>query len=303
MIERTKSINRAATIVLVMASVFILLPLLIAFVTATLDFQTFLQKGVTLFPSTHLFDNIYEVWTLTNLPRQIFNSFVTATGIAFGKIFLAFVTAYALVFFQSKYTFVIYAAVLATIMLPLELMIITLYQVTSNVALPLNWVANIADAWESFFGSPLNAQVNLLDTYAGVILPQIATGAAILIMVQFMRTLPNDLARAATVDGASPIRFMWDMVLPLSKGPLIALSLFFFIDGWGKFLWPLIAISSSDMMTGVIGLTQLDIGSGEDAIPNFPLKMSGAILVSFFPLVLIAFFQRRIVSGLTYMDR
>ncbi|RUV25083.1 MULTISPECIES: ABC transporter permease subunit [unclassified Mesorhizobium] len=303
MIENTGSINRAATIVLILACLFIAAPLVVTLITATQDFPTFLRKGFTVAPGSHLFDNMHQVWTRTNLPRQIFNSFVTASGIAFGKVFLAFVTGFALVFFRSRYTFLIYAAVLATIMLPLELMIITMYRVTANVALPLEWLANAGGAWAALFGAPLHLEVNLLDTYAGIILPHIATGAAILIMVQFMRTLPRDLVRAATMDGASPLRFMWDVVLPLSKGPLIALTLFFFIDGWGKFMWPLIAASSFDMLTGVVGLTRLDIGSGEDAIPNFPLKMAGAIMVSVVPVILIAVFQRRIVRGLNYSDR
>lgn len=303
MIENTRSINRFATIILVLGCIFIVAPLVVALITATLDYRTFLQGGVTLIPGRHLFDNIYQVWTLTSLPRQIFNSFVTASGIALGKMFLAFTTAYALVFFRSRFTIVIYACVLATIMLPLELMIITVYQITSNVALPLNWLVNLGGAWSLVFGSPLRLEANLLDTYSGIILPHIATGGAILIMVQFMRTLPQDLARAATMDGASPLRFLWDVVLPLSKGPLIALTLFFFIDGWGKFMWPLIAASTPDMLTGVVGLTRLDFGSGDDAIPNFPLKMAGALMVSIVPLILIAVFQRRIVRGLTYMDR
>lgn len=303
MIENTRSINRAATIILILGCIFILVPLLIAFVTATLDYRTFLRDGVTIIPGRHLFDNIYQVWTLSSLPRQIFNSFVTASGIAMGKISLAFFTAYALVFFRSRYTVLIYASVLATIMLPLELMIITLYQITSNVAMPLNWIANTGGVWSAIFGAPLQLEANLLDTYSGIIIPHLATGGAILIMVQFMRTLPQDLARAATMDGASPLRFMWDIVLPLSKGPMIALTLFFFIDGWGKYMWPLIAASTPEMLTGVVGLTRLDFGSGDDAIPNFPLKMAGAFMVSIIPLLVIALFQRRIVRGLTYMDR
>jgi sn-glycerol 3-phosphate transport system permease protein len=303
LIENTRSINTAASIVLILGCVFILAPLVIAFLTATLDFPTFVKEGVSLKPGTHLIDNIVEVWSRSDLPRQILNSFVTSTGIAFGKVFLAFTTGFALVFFRSRYTFIIYAAVLATIMLPLELMIITAYRITSDIALPLKWLLNAGDLWAKLFDAPLSFRVNLLDTYPGIILPQIATGAAILIMVQFMRTLPKDLVRAATMDGASPIRFMWDVVLPLSKGPLIALTLFFFIDGWGKFLWPLISATSSNMLTGVVGLTRLEAGTGEDAIPNFPLQMTGAFLVSIVPLILIAVFQRRIVRGLNYMDR
>ena len=265
--------------------------------------QRFLREGFSVIPGTNLWENVKTVWQVTSLPAQLWNSFVVAVGVTIGKLFLAFTTAYAVVFFRAGYGALIYAAVLASIMLPLDLMVITAYQVSANVAIPVNAVGNIGGAWSALTGSPLDLKVSILDSYAGIILPLLATGAGTLILVQFMRTLPVDLVKAATMDGAGPIRFMWDVVLPLCRGPMIALLIYFFIGGWGQFLWPLVVASTPEMHTAVVGLTRLDVGAEEDQIPNFPLRMTGAIMVSIIPLVMIAVFQRRIVRGLTYSDR
>lgn len=303
MIEDTRSINRAATILLAVACVFILAPLVMVLITSTQTYGQFLRDGFSLKPGLNFWQNVQTVWEVTTLPRQLWNSFVVAVGVTLGKIFLAFTTAYAVVFFRARYGALIYAAVLASIMLPLDLMVITAYQVSANVALPVNAVANAGGMWGALFGNPLSLKFSILDSYAGIILPLLSTGAGTLILVQFMRTLPLDLARAAAMDGAGPLRFMWDVVLPLSRGPVSALLIYFFIGAWGQFLWPLVVASTPDMHTAVVGLTRLDVGAEEEQIPNFPLRMAGALLVSIIPLVMIAVFQRRIVAGLTYSDR
>lgn len=303
MIEDTRSINRAATILLAVACVFILAPLVMVLITSTQTYGQFLRDGFSLKPGLNFWQNVQTVWEVTTLPRQLWNSFVVAVGVTLGKIFLAFTTAYAVVFFRARYGALIYAAVLASIMLPLDLMVITAYQVSANVALPVNAVANAGGMWGALFGNPLSLKFSILDSYAGIILPLLSTGAGTVILVQFMRTLPLDLARAAAMDGAGPLRFMWDVVLPLSRGPVSALLIYFFIGAWGQFLWPLVVASTPDMHTAVVGLTRLDVGAEEEQIPNFPLRMAGALLVSIIPLVMIAVFQRRIVAGLTYSDR
>ncbi|WP_420337176.1 carbohydrate ABC transporter permease [Roseibium sp.] len=303
MIENSRSINRAAIAVLAIGCVFILMPLVFVLVTATQTYGHFLREGFSLWPGTNLIENIRTVWEVTSLPQQLWNSLVVAVGVTLGKIFLAFTTSFAVVFFRARYGALVYAAILVSIMLPLDLMVITAYQVSANVALPVNAVANARGLWAAVFGQPLELKVSILDSYAGIILPLLSTGAGTLILVQFMRTLPVDLARAATMDGAGPLRFMWDVILPLSKRPMVALLIYFFIGAWGQFLWPLVAASTPDLHTAVVGLTRLDVGGEEEQIPNFPLRMTGAIVVSIVPLVMIAIFQRRIVSGLTYSDR
>lgn len=303
MIEDRRSIDRTANMILIASCIFILAPLVMVVITSTQSYGQFLRNGFSLWPGANLGDNIQTVWDVTTLPRQLWVSMIVASGVTIGKLFLAFTTSYAVVFFRAGYGPLVYALVLASIMLPLDLMVITAYQVSANVALPINALANIGGWWTALFGQPLGLKVSILDSYSGIILPLLSSGSGTLILVQFMRTLPSDLAKAATIDGAGPLRFMWDVVLPLSKGPMIALLIYFFIGAWGQFLWPLVVASTPEMHTAVVGLTRLDVGTEEEQIPNFPLRMTGAIMISIIPLVMIAVFQRRILSGLTYSDR
>ncbi|WP_159592280.1 carbohydrate ABC transporter permease [Chelativorans xinjiangense] len=302
MIENARSIDRTATVLLLLGSVFVLLPLAFVAITATQSYGDFLRNNFSLLPGTHFWDNVAAVWSLTDLPRQIMNSVIVAALVSGGKCFLAFTTAYAVVFFRTRYVPLVYAAVVASIMLPIELRVITVYQVASNLALPVNAAANTGGLWAVLFGAPLDLQLNALDSYAGIALPLMAQGAGTLILVQFFKTLPRDLARAATMDGAGPLRFMADVLLPLSKGPLLSLFIYFFIGGWVDYMWPLVAASSPEMQTAVVGLARLGPGMEED-IPNYPLEMTGAIMVTVIPLVLIALTQRRIVRGLALSEK
>ena len=302
MIENTRSIDRAATAILVGGLAFILLPLVFVVITATQSHGDFLRDNFSLRPGTSFLANLETVWTTTDLPRQTLNSIVVALLTAGGKVALAFTTSFAIVFFSVWYRPLIYAAVLASIMLPLELMVITAYQVTANVALPVNAAANVGGLWAALTGTALDLQLDLLDTYAGIVIPLMATGTATLILVQFFRTLPVDLAKAATMDGAGPLRFMIDVLAPLSRGPVISLFVYMFIGGWIQYMWPLVAATSPERQVAVVGLTRLGEGL-EESIPNYPVEMTGAILVTAFPLLLIAVFQRQIVRGLTLSEK
>ncbi|WP_319412112.1 ABC transporter permease subunit [uncultured Cohaesibacter sp.] len=302
MIENTRAIDRTAVIILTVGILFILSPLVFVVITATQSYDQFVQHNFSLIPGSHFFDNLLEVWRRTQLPLQTWNSFVVSLVAGGGRVTLAFFSAFAIVFFAARYRPLIYAAVLASIMLPLNLMVITAYQVAANVALPINAIANMGDLWQSIFGSQLDLQYNILESYAGIAIPLMAQGTATLILVQFMRTLPIDLARAATMDGAGPLRFMWDILLPLSRAPMISLFLYLFISAWVEYLWPLIAASTPEHQVAVVGLTRLD-DQMEDAIPNYPLLMAGAIMVTSIPLILIAIFQRHIVRGLTLSEK
>ncbi|WP_138469217.1 carbohydrate ABC transporter permease [Poseidonocella sp. HB161398] len=301
MIENSRSIDRWATAILLCGLVFVLTPMAFVIVTATQSYEEFLRRNFSLIPGGHFAENLREVWTRTDLPRQTLNSIIVGAIAATGRIALAVTTSYAVVFFTGRGRGLVYALVVASIMLPLELMIITAYQVTANVALPLNALANAGGLWSALAGRPLDLQWNLLDSYAGIAIPLMAQGSCTLILVQFFRTIPPQLARAAIIDGAGPLRFLWDILLPLSKGPLTALGIYMFISAWIQYMWPLVAASSPARTMAVVGLARLQ-EEGE-RIPDFPLQMTGAILVTLPPLILIAVFQRRIVRGLTLSEK
>lgn len=302
MIERTRSIDLTARIVLIVGVTFILAPLVIAFLTASLSYQQFVQNGGIRFDvGGHFLENLTRIWTETKLPGQLWNSFVISLLVAGIKCAFAFTATFALVFFDNRLNRIVFALTIVTVMLPLDLIVITTYQVVANVAMPLNWLLSLTGLGQiTGLGSDL--KLSLLDTYIGVAAPIATSSTSVFIYRQFFLSLPRDLPRAAAMDGAGPWRFMWDILLPLSWTPLVATFMFWFIGGWTSYLWPLIAASTPDAQPAVVGLAKL-IDSEPDKIPDVPLLMTGALFVSFIPVVLIALMQRQIVRGLNLSEK
>jgi sn-glycerol 3-phosphate transport system permease protein len=306
MIEMTRNINRTATVILVAGVVFILAPLVIAFMTATLSYQQFVQSGgIGLNIGGHFLDNIRRIVTETPLPGQLWNSIVISILVAAIKCAFAFTATFALVFYDSRWNRIVFALTIATVMLPLELIVITTYQIVANIAMPLNWVMDLTGlGWvvERLSGWRPNFQLSLLDTWIGVAAPIATSSTSVFIYRQFFLSLPKDLVKAATMDGAGPLRFMIDILLPLSWTPLVATFLFWFIGAWTQYLWPLVAASTPDAQPAVVGLARL-ANTEPDRIPDVPLLMAGALFVSFIPVLLIAFMQRQIVKGLNLSEK
>lgn len=306
MIERTRSIDLTARIVLIVGVAFILAPLVIAFLTASLSYQQFVQNGgIRLELGGHFLDNLARIWTETQLPGQLWNSFVISILVAGIKCAFAFTATFALVFFDNRLNRIVFVLTIITVMLPLDLIVITTYQVVANVAMPLNWLLQITGlSWliGEISGSKPELSLNLLDTYIGVAAPIATSSTSVFIYRQFFLSLPRDLPKAAAMDGAGPWRFMWDILLPLSWTPLVATFMFWFIGGWTAYLWPLIAASTPDAQPAVVGLAKLATQE-PDRIPEVPLLMTGALFVSFIPVVLIALMQRQIVRGLNLSEK
>jgi sn-glycerol 3-phosphate transport system permease protein len=301
-IERTRSIDIAAQVILIWGVAFILSPLVIAFLTATLSYEQFVRNGgITLQVGTHFLDNLAYIWTETALPAQLWNSIVISTLVAGIKCAVAFTATFALVFFDNRLNRIVFALTLVTVMLPLELVVITTYQIVANIAMPLNWVLALTGLGEmTGLGSDL--RLSLLDTYIGVAAPIACGSTSVFIYRQFFLSLPRDLPKAAAMDGAGPWRFMWDILLPLSWTPLVATFMFWFIGGWTQYLWPLVAASTPDAQPAVVGLARLAT-SEPDRIPEVPMLMTGALFVSFIPVMLIAVMQRQIVRGLNLSEK
>lgn len=306
MIESTTGINRTATAILIAGIAFILAPLVIAAATATLSYEQFLRAGnVGLNVGASFVDNMVRIATETRLPGQLWNSFVISLLVATIKCAFAFTATFALVFYDSRWNRIVFALTIATVMLPLEMIVITTYQIVANVAMPLNWLVSVTGiGWlvERFGVAPPNFQLSLLDTYIGVAAPIATSSTSVFVYRQFFLSLPRDLVKAATMDGAGPVRFMIDILLPLSWTPLVATFMFWFIGGWTQYLWPLIAASTPDAQPAVVGLAKL-ANTEPDRIPDVPLLMAGALFVSFIPVLLIAVMQRQIVRGLNLSEK
>jgi sn-glycerol 3-phosphate transport system permease protein len=305
MIENGRSLNVVASLILLVGMIFILGPLYLSFAMATQSYEFVLRNGMAWYPGGELFNNVTRIFTQTRIPIQMLNSLVVAVADAAGTCAFSFLAAYSLVFFRARWAGIAFALILATIMLPLDIRVITTYQVASNVFSPVNAlldVTGINGLIAAWVGAPIDLQWSVLNTHLGLVAPLLAHGTGTFLFCQFFRTLPGDLVKAARMDGAGPVRFLFDVLLPLSRTHFAALFVLTFLGGWTQYLWPLVASDSPNMQTAVVGLARLapDEGGG---MPDFPLIMAGAVIVSIIPLVMIALLQRYLVRGLVLSEK
>jgi sn-glycerol 3-phosphate transport system permease protein len=232
---------------------------------------------MTLLPGPHLIANYREALTTGTMATSgkgvammMANSVVMALLIAVGKIAISLPSAYAVVFFRFPLRRLCFWAIFVTLMLPVEVRIIPTYKVA--------------------------ADLQLIDTHAGLALPLIASATATLLFRQFFLTIPNELAEAARLDGAGPWRFFIHVAIPLSRTNIAALFVILFIYGWNQYLWPLLITDSPTMTTIIIGIRQM-IGNG-DAQTAWHLVMATALLAILPPVGIVLAMQRWFVAGL-----
>jgi sn-glycerol 3-phosphate transport system permease protein len=207
--------------------------------------------------------------------RMLWNSLVMALVISLGKISISILSAFAIVYFRFPLKNVFFWMIFITLMLPVEVRILPTYKVV--------------------------ADLGLLDTYAGLTLPLIASATATFLFRQFFMTIPDELAEAARIDGAGPIRFFIDVVLPLSKTHIAALFVILFIYGWNQYLWPLLITASESMYTVVIGIKRMIAGG--DASNEWHLIMATAMLALMPPALVVVLMQKWFVKGLVETEK
>ena len=207
--------------------------------------------------------------------RLLANTTLVALAIAIGKIVISIASAYAIVFFRFPLRMVFFWLIFITLMLPVEVRILPTYKVMVDLG--------------------------LIDTYAGLILPLIASATATLLFRQFFMTIPNELLEAARVDGAGPWRFFRDILLPLSATNIAALFVILFIYGWTQYLWPLLVTNSNSMNTIVIALRKMI--SFADAETPWHLVMVTCVLAILPPILVVVLMQRWFVKGLVETEK
>ena len=210
MIENRRGLDIFAHTLLALGVLTILFPLYVAFVAATLDNNAVYQVPMTLVPGPHLIDNITHIWRdgvngSAAFGLMMLNSLIMALGITVGKITVSMLSAFALVWFRFPLRTLFFWLIFITLMLPVEVRIFPTVEVISTL--------------------------HMLDSYSGLTLPLMASATATFLFRQFFMSLPDELIEAARIDGASPMRFFWDIVLPLSKTNLAALFVITFIYG------------------------------------------------------------------------
>jgi sn-glycerol 3-phosphate transport system permease protein len=254
----------------------------VTFVASTLTLEEIMQVPMPLVPGDQLLKNYAQVLgagTTTGsraaVSSMLVNSSVMALVIPLGKISISIISAFALVYFRFPLRGLIFWMIFVTLMLPVEVRIIPTFKVISDLG--------------------------MLNTYAGLTVPLIASATATFLFRQFFMTVPDELAEAARVDGAGPMRFFWDVLLPLSKTTMAALFVIQFIYGWNQYLWPLLITTDESMYTTVIGIKRMIVGS--DAANEWNLIMATAILAMLPPALVVLLMQKWFVKGLVETEK
>jgi sn-glycerol 3-phosphate transport system permease protein len=297
MIERTPIFNAITQAILFLSLIIILVPFYMVFAAASHDFVTVNKVPMPLLPGGHLWEKLSEVWVKVNFARAITNSLISAVLVTVGKIILASITAYSIVFFNYRARMLVFWLIFITLMLPLEVRIVPTYAVAANVLSPLQSMFN-------FVGLSITLpEWNLLNTYPGLVLPLIATATGTFLYRQFFMTIPPELAEAAKMDGAGPLRFFWQILMPLSQGNMAALAAIMFVYSWNQYLWPLLVVTDQlNYATATMQLQKL-VPSGLAEPPVWNTAMAANLIVMTPPAIVSILLQRFIVRGLITTEK
>jgi sn-glycerol 3-phosphate transport system permease protein len=281
MVENRPWLNVLSHAVLIAGILIISFPLYVTFVASTRSLDDILTVPMPLLPGDQLWENYSQVLAsgttrgvTAPVARMMFNSLVMALAIAFGKIAISIIASFAIVFFRFPLRNFFFWMIFVTLMLPVEVRIIPTFKVVSDLG--------------------------MINSYVGLTLPLIASATATFLFRQFFLTVPDELAEAARIDGAGPLRFFWDVVLPLSKTSMAALFVIQFIYGWNQYLWPLLVTTEERMYPIVMGIKRLI--SGEVYI-EWNVVMATAILAMLPPAVVVILMQKWFVKGLVDTEK
>ncbi len=282
MVEKRPALDVAAYAILALGVAIVALPVYVTFVASTQTLDQILEVPMSLVPGTELLANYTAALTSGSeraasapVGRMMVVSLVVALTVSFGKIVISLLSAFAIVYFRFPLRMFFFWMIFVTLMLPVEVRILPTYEV-------------IAD-------------LHLLNTYAGLTIPLIASATATFLFRQFFMTIPDELAEAARIDGASPMRFFWDVVVPLSRTNMAALFVILFIYGWNQYLWPLLITTEESMYTVVIGIRRMIAGG--DAATEWNIVMATAMLAMLPPALVVLLMQRWFVKGLVETEK
>jgi sn-glycerol 3-phosphate transport system permease protein len=282
MVERRPLLTLASHVTLVIGAAIVMLPVYITFVASTLTAEQVLQAPMPLVPGDRLVENYTTAFVegtsrASSAPvgRMMLNSLVMAVVIVAGKIAISLLSAFAIVYFRFRFRMFFFWLIFVTLMLPVEVRIMPTYKVMSDL--------------------------HLLDSFAGLTVPLIASATATFLFRQFFMTIPDEYAEAARMDGAGPMRFFYDIVLPLSRTNMAALSVILFIYGWNQYLWPLLITTQEEMYTVTIGIKRMLPGG--DAAAEWNLVMATAMFAMLPPVIVVMLMQKYFVKGLIETEK
>jgi sn-glycerol 3-phosphate transport system permease protein len=283
MVERRATLGLLAHAVLILGVAIVALPIYITFVASTHTAEEIVQVPMPMLPGAHLIDN-YTTALVGGGPgagshaavgRMMFVSLVMALVITFGKIAISLLSAFAIVYFRFRFRMFFFWAIFVTLMLPVEVRILPTYKVV--------------------------ADLGMLNSFSGLTVPLIASATATFLFRQFFLTVPDELVEAARVDGAGPMRFFKDVLVPLSATSIAALFVIQFIYGWNQYLWPLLVTTQESMYPVVIGIKRMIAGG--DSQNQWNLVMATAMLAMIPPALVVILMQKWFVKGLVDTEK
>ncbi len=205
------------------------------------------------------------------------NSMILGLGFAIGKIIVSMMAAYAIVYFRFPMASLCFWLIFATLLLPLEVRIVPSYEVVSDLG--------------------------LLNTYTGLIVPLIASATGTFFFRQFYKTVPDEMIEAARIDGAGPFWFFIDILVPLSRTMIAAIFIIMFVVGWNQYLWPILMTTDEQYFTLVMGIKKMLLVIREGRLPEYDKAFALAVIAVLPPVLIVVFFQRWFIKGLTESDK
>jgi len=283
MVERRPLLDVLSHAVLILGVLVVAFPLYLTFVASTHTADAIVQAPMPLLPGTHLTENYSAAWYGTGggngskapVGQMMLVSLISALIITLGKIAISLLSAFAIVYFRFPFRMFFFWAIFITLMLPVEVRILPTYKVVSDLG--------------------------MLNSYAGLTVPLIASATATFLFRQFFLTVPEELVEAARMDGAGPMRFFKDVLVPLSKTSIAALFVIQFIYGWNQYLWPLLVTTNENMYPVVIGIKRMI--SGGDAQTEWNVVMATALLAMIPPALVVMLMQKWFVKGLVDTEK
>ena len=280
MVEHRPWLTFLTHAILILGCIIIAFPIYTTFVASTHSLED-ITSSFPILPGRHLIENYHQALTVgsgevvVTVGRMMLNSAIMAFGIAFGKIFISLLAAFAIVYFKFRFRMAFFWMIFITLMLPVEVRIPSTYKVV--------------------------ADLKMLDSYSGLIFPLIASATATFLFRQFFMTVPDELCEAHRIDGGGPIRFFFDILLPMSRTSIAALFVILFIYGWNQYLWPLMITTDESYYTLLLGIKRmLDVGEGQ---ADWQIIMASTMLAMIPPVAVVIFMQKQFVRGMTETEK
>ena len=305
MIERSPVFDFLTYLAMAVGAVLVLIPFWVTFVAASQSLQEVSRVPISLIPSDHLWENLQAAWQRGDLGPKLMNSFIVAIGVTVGKIVLASISAFAIVFFRFPMRMICFWLIFITLMLPLEVRIVPTYAIAANALLPFQVILDtlgVSGLVNALTGFQVSLNWNLLNSYPGLILPLVATATGTFLYRQFFMTIPDELVEASKMDGASPMEFFIDVLIPLSRTNMLALATIMFVSSWNQYLWPLL-VTTDRANFGTVVMQLKALIPSMNGTPDWNVTMAGALIIMLPPLLVVAFMQRWFVRGLISRDK